>query len=184
MQTTAFLLGNQKLSEKIRQVTLGNDIVGDDEIEEVNNLIACYNITISELCGEFIPLVHKEDFTVTDNRIYFKDFEKTPLEIKSVYRSVIPVKYKVYPTYLAVNADRCTVEYVYRAKDAEALTEESELSGSIMPEKVIAEGVVAEALINLGMYKEAVMWRDRYENSVKNCLLKRKPEKIKPRIWY
>ncbi len=184
LQTAAFLSGNAKLSEKIKNVLDDNDVFSSEEKEEVDKLIACYNITVSELSGEFVPLYHKEDFDVIDNKIFFKDFSKTPLEIKSVYRSVIPLKFKVYPTYVEAETDRCTVEYVYRAEEAKSIFDECELSGSIIPERVIAEGVVSESLINVGMYQEALLWRDRYEKSVKNCLLKRKVERIKTRIWF
>lgn len=184
LQTAAFLSGNAKLSEKIKNVLEDSDVFSDEEKEEVDKLIACYNITVSELSGEFVPLYYKEDFSVKDNKIYFKDFTKTPLEIKSVYRSVIPQKFKVYPTYVKVETDHCTVEYVYRVKEVNSIEDECELSGSIIPERVIAEGVVSESLINAGMYQEALLWRDRYEKSVKNCLLKRKVERIKTRIWF
>lgn len=87
-------------------------------------------------------------------------------------------------TYVEAEADHCTVEYVYRAEEVNSIFDECELSGSIIPERVIAEGVISESLINAGMYQEALLWRDRYEKSVKNCLLKRKVEKIKTRIWF
>ncbi len=178
------MMGNKKLSDKITQVTSGEERFTKEEKEQVDDLLKCYNITVSELSEEYIPLIFKEDLKSTDKRYYYKDFKKQPVEIKSVYRSDIPLNFKVYPTYFTAEEPECTVVYEYCYKPVNDITEEGEYLDSVITDRVIAEGVVSEALINAGMYEQAILWRDRYTKSLQSCMLKRKVNKIKPRGWY
>lgn len=184
LSLTAFLLGNKRLSDKITQVLSGEDEFTKEEKEQTDDLLKCYNVTVSELSEEYLPLTFKEDLKSSDKRFYYKDFTKQPVEIKSVYRSDIPMNFKVYPTYFTTEDQECTVLYEYCYKPARAITDDGEYSDSVITDRVIAEGVVSEALINLGMYEQAVLWRDRYLKSLQSCMLKRKINKIKPRGWY
>ncbi len=184
LSLSAFLTGNKKLADKITEVLNKQEVFTKEEKEQVGDLLKCYNITVSELSDEYLPLTYKEDLTSADKRYYYKDFSKQPLEIKSVYRSDIPLKFNVYPTYFTTSEEECTVVYEYLCKPCADIEDESEFTDTVLSERVIAEGIVSEYLINTGMYEEAILWRDRYIKSLQSCLLKRKINKIKPRGWY
>lgn len=184
LSTAVYLTGNKNLADKITAAISDPSVLDKDDLKEVEVLFYCYNLTISELSRECLPLKYKEDLTSAEKLYYYKDFSKTPLEIKSVYRSDIPIKFEVYPTYFKCDEDSVTVEYIYLAPVAKSLDDHFAYENTVIAPHVIAEGVAAEYLLNKAMFSEAIMWRDRYESSVKNCLLKRKTGKVKARGWY
>lgn len=180
----AFLGGNVKLSKKIDGVINGDETFTKEEKEEVEKYMKYYDITVSELSQEYYPLTYKEDLKSQDGKYYYKDLKKTILEIKSVYRSDIALKYRVYPEYFTCGDLSCTVEYVYLIKEAKSLDDDCVFDATPITGRVIAEGVVAEALMNDGMFEEAITWRDRYEKSLKTCLLRKRVKRLKARGWY
>lgn len=184
LSTAAFLTGKRDLSEKITAQLNGEEVLSQEETEEIGKLIGYYNITVSELSDEYFPLVERENMKSQDGRFYYKNFKKVPLEIKSVTSGNIPVTFKVYPTYFTAEPGDVEVTYAYRYENKKNLDDICEYFGTSISERIIAEGVVSEWLMNDGMFEEAVMWRTRYVNSLKNCLVKRKVGKIKPRGWY
>lgn len=184
LSTSAFLLGDEKLSNKIDQHLKDDTPFSKEEKEEVDKLLKCYNITIQELSEEYLPLTFTEELKSDTNKFYYKDFKKVPIEIKSVYRSVIPLNFKVFPTYFVTDGNTCTVKYCYLYMPKTDLKEHCEYENSLITKRIIAEGVVSEMLLNKGMFEQALLWRDRYTKSLQNALLKRKIKKVKARGWY
>lgn len=188
----SFLQGNEKLADKITSAYKGEEPLNSEDAEEVKKLISCYNITVSELSEEYLPLIYQEDLNSNDNKFYYSNFTKTPIEIKSVYKKSTDcltgketsLDFKVYPTYFEANDNTVSVEYEYLPKYASDINEESEYLNSVISDRVLAEGVVAEYCIIKGMFEQALMWRDRFVKSVQSCILKRKVKKIKPRGWF
>lgn len=179
-----FLTGKKTLSKKIDESLKGVDSFNDEELSELENYYKYYDLTISELSQEYYPLIYKEDLKSGSGKFFYEDFTKVPLEIKSVNRSIIPIKYHVYPKYFICDDTECTVEYVYLPKEGKSLTQTCEYEKSPIPARVIAEGIVSEALMNEGLYEEALSWRDRYVKSLQNCLLRKKVKRVKARGWY
>lgn len=181
---SAFMTGNKTLSDKIKSATENDYVLTDEEKKEVDNLISCYNIIISELNDERLPVVEREKVKVKDGKVYYKDLKKTALEIKSVYRSDIELKFKCYPRYFTCDGDECTVEYNYVIPPVNGITEDCVYNNSIITPRIIAEGVTAESYLAASMFEEAMLWRDRYLSSVKAAMIKRKVGLLKQRGWY
>lgn len=181
---SAFMSGNKTLSDKIKAATENEYVFTDDEKREVDNLISCYNITISELNDERLPVIERENVRIKDGKVFYKDLKKTALEIKSVYRSDIELKFKCYPRYFTCDGDECTVEYNYIISPVTDVTEDCVYNGTIITPRIIAEGVTAERYLTASMFEESVLWRDRYDSSLKAALIKRKVGIIKQRGWY
>ncbi len=181
----ATLLGKLSLKKEIEDNLAFGKKLSDEAKIEVEKLMPCYNLTMSELSEERCPLVYKENVTPIENRINYSALEKTPIEIKSVYRSVNKVFYQVFPTYIELNSnDEVTVEYVYKHEEAQDLSNDFNVGDKVFTPRVIAEGVTAEYYLISGLYEDALLWRDRYLKSLSQCLMKRRVGKIKPRGWY
>lgn len=184
LSTAAFLTGNADLSAKIIAQLKGEEVLSGEELKEIEKLIGYYNVTISELSDEYFPLLTGEELKSSDGKFYYDKLKKVPLEIKSVSSGNAPVSFEVYPTYFTAEKNDVYVTYAYKYENKTDVSQECEYTDTVVSERIIAEGVVSEWLMNDGMFEEAVMWRDRYVNSLKNCLIKRKVGKIKPRGWY
>lgn len=184
ISTASFLTGNTELSKKISDCLSGNDVLTKEESAEVEKLIKCYNVTVSELSEEYFPLLKRENVRLKNGKFYYKDLKKDALEIKNVFFDGEPISFKVYTEYFTADKDEVEVEYVFRCKNKNRLTDECEYDGKDVSERIIAEGVVSEWLMNAGMFDEAISRRAKYVNSLKNVMLKRKVGKIKARGWY
>ena len=180
----AAMLGNESLSKKIKLFLSEGATFTDEENEEISKLLSGYNITVSELNDEFFPLTHEEDLTSADGRFFFSDFTFRPVEVRAVYRDGVEVPYTHHPTYISAGYNNITVLYEYLIDEASDLSAACPYLGTVITDRIIAQGIVSEYAIICGMYEHAIMWRDRYLSSLKSALLRRKVKNIRQRAWY
>ncbi len=168
--------GRQDLKEKIKR----NEV--DFEDEEVERILSCYNLLVCELCEEIEPLIFSEDLQSQDGKFYYKDFQFKPTKILSVFENGKKIKFENLFTHLKVDAKEITVTYERAPKKPTELLEESEYS-DVFSLRVLGSGVLAEYLLTIGLFDEAIVWRSRFEDAIKKYTLKKKRKIIKQRAW-
>lgn len=152
--------------------------------EEAEKLLNCYNLVVSELCEEYLPLIHTETLTSTSGRFYFTEFSKTPLEIKQVFNAVgEEITFKKTPLYIETECNTVTVSYVFYPEEA-TINDESVYSGTKISQRILALGVAREYLLVSGFFEEAVSFDKRFTESLAQVLLKNSGVVIRARSWF
>lgn len=143
----------------------------------------CYDLISDELACEFYPLKTSEEFVVTDNKIPYSAFSKTPLRILSVTddkNNKCP--YKLVNDYLSLENGKRKVKYEYRPQ----IQDESEnalfVDGKIGV-FVMCFGINAEFCFARGRYGESEKWREKFLSGIKNRIANKSCIKLLPRRW-
>ena len=155
-----------------------------NEIEDdVNLLITCYNIVADEIATEYYKLNMTEKFTCQNGVLKFSQFTKNPIIINSIKDDDgNDVKYKALLGEITLDKPLVNVEYSY-TPDTKGLDDISDYSSTPINKRVIAYGVATEYLLVKGAFEEAVVWHDKYVESLKGSVIKSKNKKLKGRIW-
>ena len=181
----ATMVGDDRLALCIKEAVEGGSSLTDEDEAEYKKFLTCYNITVSELSEEHLPLCYEEELYSSDKRFSYCDFTYQPLKIKSVYKSINPIDFKIYAEYLTADSDKITVNYEYQPlKTVEFNDDVCPFTNTIIGERQIALGVASEYCLIKGMYEAAIMLRDRYAKSLEQTLVKRRVSRIKQRMWF
>ncbi len=162
---------------------LNGKTVDEETEKEVDKLLSCYKLIISELCEEYLAVKKAETFSTTDGVINYGKFSKVPLEIKSCYEGEREVDFTVTPLHLKTESGSVTVVYEYYPEII-SLDDDCPYTGTRISERIIAMGVCREYLLISGLFDEAVVFDERYQKALSIVLFPKNLKKIKVRGWY
>ena len=173
--TACDIMQENDLAEKI----LKSSELTDDESALKNELLRCLNFVQNEIATEFIPLVKVEKIKSENKEFLLSTLsEKIAYIISLKDEEGSSVKYKIAGNKLIFDG-RAVISYCYCPKKVQ-IDDECEI---MLPERVIATGVLREYYLLQGMSSEASVFEERFKNSLLNFSRKRS-EKIMPkRNW-
>lgn len=161
-----------------------NPQVTADEIttRNINLLIRCTSLVLSEIATDFIKLKKQETLPVVNSQISYNAFSENVLDVLKVKTlGEMPLKFKKHPEAVMVNHDgNVLVEYRYLPASYKALSDEI-VGFDLVPARIIAYGVASEYSFISGMNSEASIWDERFKNAMLS--LSKKSGNIPPRRW-
>ncbi len=138
----------------------------EDALSAVNIMTALANLVIGELAGTFIPMVKCERVTATDKKIKYADLSERCIRVLAVYNdNGDKIYYKHTPEYMLVNENTVTVEYEFNPPNY-SLEDEIGYREEDVSTATLSYGLSAEYAISRGSFDEAVMWHERYVDSI------------------
>ncbi len=172
----ADVCGREELKEKIKRKEV------DFEDSEVEKILSCYSLLVGELCDEIEPLVSFQELESDDGNFYYENFEFRPTKILKVEENGVNKKFQNLLTHLKTDAKKITVTYERAPKKPTALEDECEFS-NVFSLRVLGSGLVAEYFLTIGLFDEAIVWRNRFEDAIKTYSIKKKRKILKQRAW-
>lgn len=150
---------------------------------DIERLIECYNLVISELCEEYVSVKKTEQIEATGGKFYFSSFAEIPTEILQCYVNGVKTDFKTTPLYLVADASEITVEYAYypQKQDIDGICPYKETEVS---ERVIALGIAREFSLFSGQISEAEIFDERYQKAVSSLVVSKRSLRMKARGWY
>lgn len=160
----------------------------DVELDDINacgdtvkRLILAINNTVTELAVCYFPLYTTEKVSVNGGRLEYGKLERRIVKPVSLKRNGDKVKYKAYPSYIAVEDGDYDMEYSY-------LPEERSLSGMLecdarINKDVVALGAISEYALMVGEYEKGNIYDEKYKEALKNISVSNKEIRIKRRAW-
>ncbi len=143
-----------------------NTVPSEDTLSAVNIMTALSNLVIGELAGTFIPMVKSERVVTTDKKVKYADLSERCLRILAVYNDKNEkIFYRHTPEYMIVDENSVTVEYEFNPPNY-SLEDEIGYSEEDISTATLSYGLAAEYSISRGSFDEAVMWHERYVDSV------------------
>ena len=179
IESCAVYLGKQEIIDYFN----GSYEYDTTEIEKnVNSMVKLCNLVISELSCGYIDLVKTEEIDSYNNKINLSTLSQTAVKILEVFDekgNAIP--FKVNSEFIQPIGEAKLIKYKYLAPNYELEDiigySEKEISLS-----TFAYGLCAEYCILECRFDQALMWRNRYVESI-NMLLKPKNTTLKGRTW-
>ena len=176
LSLAALISNDEELSGKIEQGSV------DATDSEVKRYLSAYNLVVSELYEYGVKPMKKETLTSESGRYEFADFTVRPSVIKKALYRGYEVPFEVTDEYVGTNYDEVTFEYIYKPKMATLLTDDAEYA-DILSKRTLAYGVAAEKMLLCGLFGDAVVMRNRFEEGVSAYTTSKKYNKIKSRSF-
>lgn len=150
--------------------------------EDINNLTNLSNLVISELSSCYIDMVASQYISPANGKILYTNLSRNVLEILEILdENGEKMPFKTEGEYVSVGSRARLVKYKYYPS-IYGLEEKIGYSEKDVPSVLITYGLCAEYCIFEGRFEEAVMWRKRFTDSLKN-FIKPKHFQIKERDW-
>ena len=163
IKNTALMVNREDVVNYINYET---DLTGEDTYPTLNLMTNLLNLVIRELAGTFIPMVKVESVQAQNNRVYYSSLLNTCLKVKKVYDEFgNEINFSITPEYLKVDNQNIKVEYEYIPPNY-YLTDEIGYTEKDISQTALCYGLASEFCICKGNFEEAVMWHDRYVNSI------------------
>ncbi len=180
LKATATLLAREDVVEYLSQSEEGE--ASKNTLETVDLLTRLTNIVIRELCNGLI-VMKKRAFVKARDSVTFSELEIAPLDVIAVYdKKGNKLDYKLSPYGLTVtNGLINEIEYYYMPENY-GLTDTVGDFEKPVTVGTLAYGVSAEFCLTEARFDEAIMWNDRYVNSV-NALIRPKNGKMRGRSF-
>ena len=172
-----FLDKKELLEDETFLTTLPEDYVSSEKRQqEINHLLLCFNLVYNEIARDYMPLLQKEEIEFVDDKFSYNSLQKVLLDVVSLKNlNHKNLKYKMYPTYLYAKAQKAIIEYFYEPDNLE-VDDEIENFGGRIPARVFAYGVAMEYSFLSSQSTEALIWEQRYKESL--LVISRKKSEI------
>ena len=151
-------------------------------LKEVEKLTVLVNLVVTELSEAYIPTYKIESVVSHNKRVDFSSLSYRPTKIVGVFdESGREIDYKLTPEYIeGESVAIVNYEYVPPVREFE---DDIDYDESVVSSALLALGLTAEYCLTIGRFDEAVLWRKRFVEGVKEKIHP-KNRKIKGRNFY
>lgn len=151
--------------------------------KDIETLLLCFNLIYNEIARDYLPLYFVENVTFNDFKFEYCALQKTLLDIFSLKsNSGKNIKFKMYPTYIFAKAKDAVIEYSYEPSSL-SYDDEIENFSSRIPARVFAYGVAMEYAFLKSLSTEALIWEQRYKQSLLDISRKKSSVILPARRW-
>lgn len=154
-------------------------------IEKLSLLTNCLNLCINEISNEHLFLLNEEQITVIDNNFSLTSLSKNAINVKKIETIYgTNIEFLILNSAIKVKSGTYNILYNYSPSDIE-LSETStceDFDGKISA-KALAYGVCKEYCLITGLFEEAVMWNDQFQQSLLVAKRNKNSIILKQRRW-
>lgn len=173
------LIGNTTLNNSIE-----NETFSDVQQNEINMLVNCVNLTISNISSNYLKLY---DIVEIENRGGIVNFSK--ISNKQIYDIVSvrnshnkPISFNITPDGVNTQTGKVIIKFTYFPDDVN-FNDNITCFPLKLTERVVVYGVLAEYLYAKGVFDEALAWENRFKNEMKSINRPQKSISTKVRRW-
>ena len=150
--------------------------------EEINTIIKCINMVVSEIASDYIPVEFEEEVEVDNGIIPYDKLSKRLINLKNITKNSTKIVTKMYPNEILVKADGLVkVCYLYMPEEVK-LGDSIELSPKVTT-MLIVYGALGEYCLLQGRYEDANLYDKRYREMLKVACRVTKEIKLKHGWW-
>lgn len=161
----AELVNREDIVSSLKSANTINEIKNNSTQSDVIRLLSYYNFIIESIFENYISIEKFEKLTSDENnRIYYSDFENTPVKIKSVLNTAKhKTHYSIQSTFITTNAQNSEffINYSYTPNEIKDLNDEINYP-KIFSDKIICYGIVSEFLASKDQFEKSEYWKNRF----------------------
>lgn len=156
----------------------------NDQTKEIEHLVRCLNLVLSEISSDYIPLLKTEEIVSTDGRVLFSQFPKNVLDIyKIVNKFNLTQQFKTFSTYLETAPGELKITYSFEPEKLSQLDDSIEDFSQKVGERIIAYGVAMEYCFICGLHDDASIWEKRFKDGLLIAARKKSTIRLPKRRW-
>lgn len=150
--------------------------------EEINTIIKCINMIVSEIASDYMPIVHSEKIQTVAGAIPYDALSKKLINLKKVSKNGSKIVAKMYPNeILTKESGYVDVEYYFMPNEI-TLGDKIELSPRVTT-LLLTNGVLGEYCLLQGRYEDSMFYDKRYREMLKVASSSPKGIMLKPGRW-
>ncbi|MDE6967207.1 MAG: hypothetical protein K2P12_00995 [Clostridia bacterium] len=158
-----------------------NNLPQDDD--EINTIVKCINMIISEISSDYLPLECIEEVQITNGIIPYDMLSKKLINLKTITQNNAKIGAKLYPEAIVCDVSgNVKVQYLYMPNELK-LGDIIELSPKVTL-MLLAYGVLGEYCLLQGRYEDSMFYDKRYREMLKVASRTIKEIKLKHGWWY
>ena len=170
------------LEQTIQYLAGAETLDGQTNKSDADILLRCFNLVVNEIAAEYRVFSKLKNIDTQNGVIEYPQIDNQIISVNAVYKDGKTVRYKSMPNFISTSPGGVSVEYSYMPENCE-IEDNIDLSGTKIPERIIAYGVCAEYSIISGAYDEGLMWDKRFKDSLFSSLKKTKKLSVPLRRW-
>ena len=175
-------IGKPELS-KLKPITESGANPTADQQADLDLLVRAFNLVYREISANYVPLLHKQKVTFSENKLGLDQLEKPLTQIKSLTNADgRRVKYQIYPTHIEAKTQDAEIVYAYLPENIAIDSNTPVYAGQILPE-VIAYGMAREYFLIIGDYADSDLWASRYQGAIRLAIAQKR-DKVLPARTY
>lgn len=138
-----------------------------------------FNRILEEIATEYHPFICKEE--ISGRKVYFSSLSKIAIDVIDVKNDHgRKLRYRNYVDHIEIDGEGKYITYSYLP---ESLKSEDELKFFKIPARVYAYGIAREYLLEEGLKSDAVLFENRFKDSLCNVLKTRTNAVLPSRSW-
>lgn len=159
---------------------LEKDEVLDEESENLkNDLVKCFNFIQNEIATEFVPLLTSEKIKSQDGFVELSSLkERLAYVVSFKDKFGKNVRHKIIGDKICFEGEG-KIEYCY-CPAKKSIDDECKI---LLPERVIACGLLREYFLLQGLVSEATIFETKFKNSLANFVTKKTNITLSSRSW-
>jgi hypothetical protein len=167
IEAAAGYLGIENIEEKLQG-------------SEGNAFLQIARCIVSEIVSDYYPLRVSEELESESGELFFRDFEKDPIDIYFVRKEGISVPFRTFFDRIETASGRVQVEYSFLPY-IEGIDSDLPFSERVSA-RVVGYGIAAEYCIINGM-DEAVIYDKRYRDALRRAAIVKGEKRLAARNW-
>ncbi len=182
LELTATFLGKEELLN-CSYFTGTSDDMTDEQEKELDMLLRCLNLVVSDISTEYLPIYREKDITFTDGIMMLSDIDTDLFQIVSLkdhYGNNI--RFRIFDSHISANANYAHITYTVFAKNCTLSGDIDEFSVKI-PDRVLAYGTAMEYCFISSLFDDAQIWESRYKSSLLTLSSKKHSVVMPKRRW-
>jgi hypothetical protein len=155
----------------------------DERQERIKAFLDCLNLVYSEVITEYLPQVTVEDAEFCEGVYPLQSFSKVVtnvLEVRNKFGKKL--RFKLLSNFILCDVKLATVKYHF-VPSSLTLNSKISLNGEKIPARVFAYGVAMEYYFLQTQSTEALIWENRFRNSLFNLLTFKRNVFLPTRRW-
>ena len=182
LKLVATFLGKEELLE-CSYFTESEDTLTDEQTKELDILLRCLNLVVSEISTEYLPIYHEKEVTFSDGKLLLSEIDKDLFQICSLKDQFgNNVKFRIFDSHIKANVTNATVVYTVFASACTLEGNVDEFCVKI-PDRVFAYGTAMEYSFISSLFDDAQIWGSRYKNSLLSISSKKHNVVMPKRRW-
>lgn len=182
LELTVTFLGKEELLD-CSYFTGEQEEISDDEQKELDFLLRCLNLIISEITIDYLPIYKQKKVTFVDNKLDLSDISTNIFRIVSIKDEFENnVRFKIVDGQVISNAKTAVITYSVQASECTLNGEIQDLE-NIVPARVLAYGTAMEYSFISQLNDDATVWESRYKNALLSLSHKKHNMIMPKRRW-
>lgn len=165
LNLTATFLGKESLLN-CSYFTGSDETITDEEQKELDILLRCLNLVVSDISTEYLPIYREKDINFKDGKIDLDEIDTDIFQIVSLKDDHgSNIRFRIFDSHISASTDRAHIVYTVFAKTCTLSGDVDEFSVRI-PDRVFAYGTAMEYCFISSLFDDAEIWESRYKNSL------------------